>query len=85
MAEKVIRIPISREQRLLNKHGNGYVPCEVSGRWLQFGAESELIGDKNLLFVDVMTQNDSQARKICTLCISKEDIIRALSHVKAKE
>lgn len=33
---KVVRIPISHKQRQLNKHGEGYVPCEVSSRWLQF-------------------------------------------------
>lgn len=86
MENKIIRIPISQKQRLINTHGNGFVPCEVSGRWLQFPEESAFIGEKNLMFVDVMTYGDNdKPRKICSLCISQEDIVRALKHVEPRD
>lgn len=55
MDDKLIRITISFSKRMRNKYGEGYVPCEVSDRWLQFPEKSELVGDKNLMVVDVMT------------------------------
>ncbi len=83
MSNKIIKIPINREQRLINENGQGYVPCEVSSRWLQFPNESQIVDGKELMFVDVMTYDINQEkRKICNLCLSREDIIRALYNVK---
>ncbi len=86
MDNKIIKIPINREQRLINEHGQGYVPCEVSGRWLQFPNESQVVDGKELMFVDVMTYDINQnIRKICNLCLSREDILRALNNIKMGE
>lgn len=85
MADKVVRIPINSKQRSINEHGQGYVPCEVSSRWLQFPDQSTLLNCGELMFVDVMTyDSNDNPKKICNLCISREDIMRALNNVKPK-
>lgn len=53
--EKIIKIPISYEQRKINENENGYVPCQISSRWLQFGEESSLLQGGEFISVDVMT------------------------------
>lgn len=78
--EKVVRIPITYSQRKINEMGEGYVPCEVSGRWLQF---PDNVSDLRWIPVDVMTiGSDSTARKICELVIGKEDILRAINSIE---
>ena len=32
---KITKLPITHKQRQINLHDFGYVPCEVSGRYLQ--------------------------------------------------
>lgn len=83
---KVIRIPIEYKQRMINKYGQGYVPCEISGRWLQFPEESAFVGNEELMFVDVMTMDtcNDKPRKLCQLCVSREDILRALDNIKSE-
>ena len=56
MSDKVKRIPIPYRQRDINQHDFGYVPCELTGRYLQF--ESTYCEDNNLVFVDVMTTSE---------------------------
>jgi hypothetical protein len=38
---KVVRLPISVDRRWRNLVGPGYVPCQVSMRWLRFPKKSE--------------------------------------------
>lgn len=83
---KIIKIPISRERHKINEMGNGYVPCEVSDRWLQFDNESTLVQCGELIGLDVMTMGtDEKPKKICQLIIRREDIERALANVKIKK
>ncbi|EJO5347022.1 hypothetical protein NRP93_001088 [Clostridium botulinum] len=84
--EKVIKIPISYSQRKINEMGNGYVPCEVSERWLQFDNESISLQSGELIGVNVMTLgSDQQAKKICSLILTRKDIERALANVKPQK
>lgn len=81
--DKVVRIPISYAQRKRNEFGNGYVPCEVSDRWLQFPTE---VDSERYIPVDVMTQGaNDKYKKICELILSKEDLLRALNAIQVKE
>jgi hypothetical protein len=64
------------------------VPCIVSNRWLQFPERSDRFEDGDYpdgdyMFVDVMTTADGgqSHRKLCTLCISKADLLAAVSEV----
>lgn len=79
---KIIKIPISYDQRKINEYGQGYVPCAISNRWLQFHEETT---DLRFISVDVMTLNtDNNSHKICELVLNIEDIIRALKSIKVK-
>jgi len=75
------------KERKINEKGPGYVPCEVSGRWLQFPEKSGgnfQIGE--LMEVKVMTKGDSgNERLLCSLIITKEDLVRAINSVKTPE
>lgn len=83
---KVTKIPISYSQRKLNEMGDGYVPCQISDRWLQFDSESELCGGGEFISVDVMTLgSNEQSKKICQLILTREDIERALASVRVKD
>lgn len=80
--DKVIRIPITYKQRKRNEMGKGYVPCEVSERWLQF---PDNVSDYRWITVDVMTMgSDDKPKKICDLIFGKEDIIKAINSIGIK-
>lgn len=79
----LVRIPITFKQRKINEYGKGYVPCEVSERWLQFPDE---ISDERYIGVDVMTNgSDNNPKKLCELVVSKEDLIRAINSIEIKK
>ena len=80
MSDKITRIPVTIKQRDYNLHGVGYVPCNISGRWLQF---SETYCDGNgLVFVDVMTTgSDDAPKKICELCLNIFELKDELSKI----
>ncbi|MDP1419219.1 hypothetical protein Q8G35_12435 [Peribacillus simplex] len=79
---KLIKIPITNAQRKINEYGNGYVPCEVTERWLQF---SENGSSNGLVEVNVMTLGaNDKPRKVCELVLTKENILRALENVDFK-
>lgn len=74
-------------QRQRNSMGDGYVPCMVSGRWLQFPKMSDgKCQSGEFIDVSVMTlDSNEKPRKICSLVITREDIKRALKAVKTPE
>jgi hypothetical protein len=79
---KVTRFPIRGDQRWKNRLGKRATACIVTMRWLQFPEKSEALADGHFMFVDVMTSTDGKdARKLCQLCISKEDLLPALGEV----
>ncbi|MDW7618033.1 hypothetical protein SC499_26120 [Peribacillus simplex] len=78
---KLIKIPITNAQRKINEYGNGYVPCEVSERWLQFSEDGSSNG---LVKLNVMAIGANKPRKVCELVLTKENILRALENVDFK-
>lgn len=84
--DKVIRIPITYKQKQINKHGEGYVQCEVSDRWLQFSQEYSRCAGGDLISVSVMTLDKNQEpKKICDLIIDRKDITRAINSAVPEE
>ena len=80
--DKITRFPIKGDQRWKNRLGKRAAACIVSMRWLQFPEKSTALRDGHFMFVDVMTSTDgNDARKLCQLCISKEDLLAALGEV----
>ena len=78
--DKVTRFPI--ESVGANRLGKRAVPCIVTSRWLQLPEKADNRSDGHYMFVDVMTTPDGETRaKLCTLCISKEDLRAALKEV----
>jgi hypothetical protein len=79
---KVTQFPIKADQRWRNRLGKRAVPCVVSDRWLQFPEKSDRLKGDHVMFVDVMTRADGgNVRKICQICITKEDLLAALKDV----
>ncbi|MGC6173229.1 hypothetical protein [Lacrimispora sp. 38-1] len=81
MENKITKFPISFKQKQYNKYGTGYIPCEISDRWLQFSDTfDENLG---LVFVDVMTNTENGSpRKLCSLCLNINDLKNELSKIK---
>lgn len=77
--KKIIRFPVGYKQRMINQKGTGYVPCEVSSRWLQFPEE---IADSRYVPIKVMTNNGEKDKTLCELIISHEDLVRAVNSIK---
>jgi len=72
--------------------GKRAVPCIVSNRWFQFPEKSDRFEDGDYpdgdyMFVDVMTTSTGEQtrKKLCTLCISKDELLAALSEVDKEE
>jgi hypothetical protein len=82
MSKKIVKFPISHKQRLINKKGDGYVPCEVSDRWLQFNDVSHMVGNRELIELSVMTNGKNGPYRICNLIVEKEDLERVLDMVE---
>ena len=79
---KVTRFPIKGYQRWRNRLGKRAVPCNVTDRWLQFPERSDSMKEGHFMFVYIMTMPDGEnARKICQLCVTKEDLLAALKEV----
>ncbi|MNW45843.1 hypothetical protein D3C74_231150 [compost metagenome] len=76
---KVVRIGISHDQRMRNSLGDGYVPCEVSGRYLLLKGGDKKLGYVN---VDVRTQTESGDKLLCELVLHHDDLIKALQSLK---
>ena len=88
--EKIVRFPISRTRRVQNRMGAGYVPCEVSSRFLQFDLKSSLQADGEFISLSVMTSRDwddgpVNPRRLCSLVVTRADLIRALAAVKPRD
>ena len=78
----VKNFPVKGWQRWKNRLGQFAVPCIVSDRWLKFAERSELVGGEHVVWVDVMTMPDGEnARKLCSLAIAKEDLMRVVSFI----
>jgi hypothetical protein len=78
---KVVRFPTNSSQRWRNRHGKFSISCLVSGRYLRFDKKSEPLPDGNYVFMDVMTDDGEKPRKLCQLCISKQDLRAVLERV----
>src|SRR5579864_3535275 len=88
VSEDIKRFPIGGFQRWRNALGKRAVPCIVSNTWLQFPEKSDRFEDGDYpdgdyMFVNVMTTatGGDAPKKLCTLCISKVDLLAALSEV----
>lgn len=80
---KVVRIPISFEKRQKNKHDKGYVPCQVSGRYLQFNLDS--VNPVNII-ADVMTENTDggKDRKLCEMVFNISDLKEVMVEISKR-
>src|SRR5262249_5170658 len=79
---KVVRFPIKSSERWKNRLGKRAAACLVTDRWLQFPENSEPLPDGDYMFINVMTRPDGEnVRRICQLCVSKQDLIRAIKSV----
>lgn len=81
MTNNVVAIPVTSEQRKLNEHGEGYVPCALTEKWLQF---PETVVDESNIPVKVMAELDGEERQLTQLIINKADLLRAVNAVKSE-
>lgn len=75
----VTRISITYEQRMRNLKGPGYVPCEVSGRYLLFDSH---VSEEGYVHANVWSSNGETDRKICDFVLKYEDLVNALNNMK---
>ncbi|MGG4495646.1 hypothetical protein [Brevibacillus reuszeri] len=76
---KVVRIGVTHEQRMRNQKGAGYVPCEVSGRYLMFDSH---VTEDGLVHANVRTFNGEDDKKLCDLVLRYEDLVYAINNMK---
>ena len=59
------------------------MPCIVSGRWLEFSQEgSTRIGAGEVLHISVMAEGTDRPRRLCTLIITREDLMGVLALIE---
>jgi|GEM_PF-1330758 len=72
----------STERRKRANLKDGKVTCHVSSRWLQFPEKASALNGESYMLIDVMTLNsEEQAKKLCVLCLSKEDLMSMLNRI----
>ncbi len=84
MKNKVIKFPISRSNCHKNKMGNGYVPCMVSDRWIQFPKKSAgHFEGGEFIEISIMTHSytKDEPRKLCDMIVTREDLLRAINAI----
>lgn len=87
MDKKIIKIPITYEQRKRNEKGKGYIPCQISGRYLKLNLEHSPSNPQEWINGDVMTEDtvDGNDKVLCHMIIKKQDIIDALNEISLEE
>ncbi len=85
MPKKVEPLPVNAHKAIARKLGPRYVPCMVSGRYLEFPAESGgHFGGGEFIPINVMTVNDeNQPRRLCELVLTREQLLAALAACKS--
>ncbi|MBU7320544.1 hypothetical protein [Paenibacillus oleatilyticus] len=80
MDNNVVSFPIGFYQMKKNELGERFLPCEVSGRWMEIVGGSR---DNKFIIANVMTLgSDDEERKICELILHTKDIINLAEHLK---
>ena len=92
VSENVRPFPVGGFQRWHNALGKRAVTCIVSTRWLRFPERSDRFEDGDYpdgdyMFVDVMTTTSGGEthKKLCTLCIAKDDLLAAIAEVDKEQ
>ena len=87
MDEKIIKIPISYENRKKNEKGKGYVPCQVSERYLNFSMESTTVNDEEFIYVDVTPETSSQGidKLLTRSIIKKGHLLQTLKNISPEK
>lgn len=83
MSGKVIQIPVTYEQRKLNEHGEGYVPCLVTNKWLQFPETA--MHEINIPVKLMAQEDDEEPIQLSELFLSKDDLLRAINAVQIEK
>lgn len=84
MKQKPEPTPVNAHKATARKLGARYVPCMVSGRYLEFPNKSAgHFGGGEFIPITVMTINeDDQHKKICELVLTREELLAALANCK---
>ena len=76
-------IPNLYKQRKINEHGKGYVPCEVSSRWIDFQPMVKTGYGEDFIKINIMTKtHKKENRKLCNLILEKKDLLRAIAYAQ---
>lgn len=79
MSDKIKLFPSGKARRERLNLRKYRVACEVSDRWLQFSEKAHRVGDKDFMFVNIMTLgSDDKEKKLCELVLSRQDILEML-------
>ncbi|PUA29473.1 MAG: hypothetical protein B0W54_02475 [Cellvibrio sp. 79] len=77
----VTRFPYSPDRTKRLNLIKRIVPCQVSGRWLQFPEALHCQPDGTYMLINVMTDNgEGKERKLCELVLYKEDLEAILKY-----
>jgi hypothetical protein len=84
MSDNIKKFPISFSQKRKNTLGPLTVECQISGRCLKFHEKSSDLRGGEFISIDVMSmqiEDDKAPHKICSLIVTREDLLEALRHV----
>ncbi len=83
------KFPITSWDRIQNSRGKRSVSCIISNRWLRFGEpEQQPINIGTPIWLDVMTEteeengNTLEPKKLCTLCVTVEQLQKLLDEIE---
>ena len=81
MTRKVAPLPVNPYKAIKRKLGDRFVPCMVSGRYLEVAARSGgPFEEGEYIPINVMTITEgNQPRRICELVLTREQLLAALA------
>jgi hypothetical protein len=78
VSEKITRFPSSGWSRAANRRGKWSVSCTTTDRFLVFGKEVGPAPEGHVVKVDVMTDGNGEARRLCTLTLTLEQLAKVI-------
>jgi hypothetical protein len=81
----ITKFPSSGWLRTANRRGKWTVSCITTDRFLQFENDAHKLSEGHVIQVDVMTAGNGEKRKLCTLMLTLEQLVKVIGQYKIEE
>jgi hypothetical protein len=81
----ITKFPASGWLRAANRRGKWSASCVTTDRFLLFDKKVHKISEGHVVQVDVLTDGSGDERKLCTLMLTLEQLVKVIEQYEIKE